>query len=208
MSVVESFNNQNLWSVDQESEQKMNLLKSPKISKDNALQLIRGMEEAEAKWIGFDGLVKAEARKSSKITEGSVIKALIIEASDLSLECDDVEGEKVKAICQDFRKETVDKVMKDLSEKDRQLVERKYGSIRSLISKAKHADEPEKGGDTPNKTGTGKTGLSGKSFQKIKEQLPPYLNSLSNDDLEAFWQIVNSAYTARKVEVQEHKKAS
>lgn len=186
----------------------MDLLKSPEFSKDHAVQLIRGMEVTEAKWKAFHKLVKVQVNRASKITEGCVIKALIIEASDLTINADDMEGKKVKAICQDLRKETVDKVMKGLSEQERQLIEKKYASIRSLISKAKQADELPENGDTPDNPETGKPRLSGKRFEKIKEQLPPYLNSLPDNDLETFWQIVNSAYTARKVEVQEHKKAS
>lgn len=186
----------------------MNLLKSPEFSKDNALQLIRGMEDTQGKWKLFDQMVKGQADRSSKITEGCVIIALIIEASELIIDSDDMEGEKVKAICQDFRKETVDKVMKRLTEEERQLINKKYTSIRSLISKAKQADKPPESGDTPKETKTGKPGLSGKTFGKIKKQLPPFLNSLSYGDLEDFWQILDSTYTARKVEVQEHKKAS
>lgn len=185
--------------------------KKPEFDKAMAINLIKNTLGGLPKWKGFDNMVIGQVDPESNITKGSVIKALIIEASDLSFPCAEPGEEKVKAICENFRKDTVSRVMKRLSKEDGQLVSKKYASIRTLISLAKKDEggrSSEKGGAAQgcnsgkSPTTAKKPKLSGIPFKEVEAELPIYLNRLSNIELEIIWQLVRTEHNARKEEPQ------
>lgn len=189
----------------------MTIPKKQKFDKATAIKHVNGMEDAQDKWKDFDCWVNEQVDSELNINKGSVIKALIIEASDLSLQCAEPGGEKVKAICENFRKDTVKKVMKRVSVEDGQLVIRKYASIRTLISLAKKnegGESSDKGGAAQCEGNPGKspapkkTKLFGIPFKEVEAELPLYLNGLSGVELEIVWQLVNTEHNARKEKPQ------
>lgn len=182
-------------------------LKTLDFCKDNALKLIKAWEGASEKWNNFGDWVDRQAETDAKITQVSVIKALIIEASDIRLQ--DTAGKEIKAECDNFHKHTIKKVMDRLTAAERQLVDKKYNSIKSLISLARR-DNKHPGEGTPDQ-GKGKKPkprklvLSGMTFKENESKLSTFLHELSIADIEAVRQMVELVYN---VKIEEHKKAS
>ena len=70
------------------------------IGKNEALQLVRGLEDSRSKWVGFDRYITSLADRKSGITKQSVIQGLILEADKVTVK--DYGKDTVNAFIKNF----------------------------------------------------------------------------------------------------------
>lgn len=183
--------------------------KNIEFGRASALGLIKGLEDSRNKWLEFDGWVNRQVDHQSGVTKGNVIIALIIEAADFSIQCEGEREKKIKATCEDFKKDTVKKVMALLTARERDLINKKYASIRALVSMANNypsfskSIEGEKNEESVDVgRGTEKTGkrnkLCGIPYEKVTVEFKAFLSELSNDQLDAIRQMVDTEHHVRQ----------
>ncbi len=101
------------------------------MNKTQAIELINGIIKAEDKWKAFDKFLDEQVNKDSRFLKKSVIKGLILEALGCKVD--------------DYLKRTINKAMRGLTEERQQYVNKRFLSIKSLISQA-HNNAPKSKG--------------------------------------------------------------
>lgn len=183
--------------------------KNIEFGKASALGLIRGLEDSKTKWVEFDGWVNRQVDHQSGIIKGSVITALIIEASDLSIQDEADSDKKIKATCKNYQKDTVKQVMALLTDRERDLINKKYASIRALVSMAynfpsfSNSSEGKKdeGGLDEGKgkeKARRRNELCGIPYEEVAAEFKTFLSELSSEQLDAIRLIVDAEHNARQ----------
>lgn len=139
------------------------------MNKEQAKALIAGIIKSDEKWKAFDEFVDELVNKPEGISKRSVTKGLIIEAM----------GKEVK----DYREETVNTVLKELLEEESRYVDKRFKSIKSLISQAYNKPSKSKEGGSKKKIGPtiklpNNTRVDPFTYEGLKDLMDYRLNEL------------------------------
>lgn len=109
------------------------------MKKREAIELVAGIFKSDEKWKAFDQFVDELVNKPEGISKKSVAKGLIVEAM----------GHEVE----NYKEETVNAVIETLPEDQKGYVDKRFKSIKSLISQAFNKPSKSKEGEGKKKIG-------------------------------------------------------
>lgn len=163
------------------------------MDKAGALELIAGLETARARWIAFDKWVSSQADRPAGITKESVIKGLILEAQGITVPA--------------YDKTTVTYIMTEqvegahcLNDDDRRLVDRKYASIKALVSMAYNSGSKSKSKGAATDKTTDKATNTGvaPNFGELEPNIGAWVKSLTDDQLDTLMAACTAEISERK----------
>lgn len=162
---------------------------------NEAVLMVKGLDEGREKWKAFDAYVERSSNRKEGYTKESIIKGLVLFAS----------GATTQYIT---HKDAVNGAIELLEDDSQRLVERKFSSIKSLISmaynnkakaKSKPAVSAEKTEDVAD--------VISAEFGKVEANYPVYLKTLTDSQLETLSAMIQAEKTAR-IEAATSKAAS